>query len=85
MITGNIVGADGKTLTELVEIWMRDILEVVQELLGNIAYGKQLVFVPQKVYLNGNDGERKIDEMWTADWWSEIQVSNVNRTHSGSI
>ncbi|KAG8731164.1 hypothetical protein FRC11_004838, partial [Ceratobasidium sp. 423] len=70
LITGNIVGADGKKLTELVEIWMRDILEVVQELLGSIVYGKQLVFVPQKVYLNG---VRKIDEMWTADWWNEIQ------------
>jgi hypothetical protein len=58
---------------------MRDILEVVQELLGNLAYGKQLVFVPQKVYLNGADGERKIDEMWTADWWNEIQVSATYR------
>ncbi|EUC56746.1 hypothetical protein RSOL_193550 [Rhizoctonia solani AG-3 Rhs1AP] len=70
-ITGNVVGANGKKLTELVEIWIRDILKVVEELLGNIAYGKQLVFVPRKVYLDGS--ERKIDEMWTADWWNEIQ------------
>ncbi|GAB1520445.1 hypothetical protein RhiTH_003520 [Rhizoctonia solani] len=70
-ITGNITGANGKKLTELVEIWMRNILQVVEELLGNIAYGKQLVFVPQKVYLD--DGKRKIDEMWTADWWNETQ------------
>ncbi|CCO35137.1 hypothetical protein BN14_09252 [Rhizoctonia solani AG-1 IB] len=46
----------------------------VKELLGNIAYGKQLVFVPQKIYLNGTGGQRKIDEMWTADWWNEIQA-----------
>ncbi|KAG8710887.1 hypothetical protein FRC11_004010 [Ceratobasidium sp. 423] len=70
-ITGNVVGANKKKLTELVEIWIRDILEVVRELLGNVTYGKQLVFVPQKVYLD--NGERKIDEMWTADWWNEIQ------------
>ncbi|KAG8743109.1 hypothetical protein FRC11_014025, partial [Ceratobasidium sp. 423] len=72
-IEGSVIGMDGKKLTELVEIWMRDILEVVRELLGNIAYGKQLVFVPQKVYLNGVGGERKFDEMWTGDWWNEIQ------------
>ncbi|CCO36287.1 hypothetical protein BN14_10419 [Rhizoctonia solani AG-1 IB] len=73
-IEGNICGKDGKRLTKIVEIWMRDILEVVKELLGNIAYGKQLVFVPQKIYLDGTGGQRKIDEMWTADWWNEIQA-----------
>ncbi|KAG9120223.1 hypothetical protein FRC07_004366, partial [Ceratobasidium sp. 392] len=69
-ITGTIKDANGKFLTEDIEIWVRDIVEVVRELIGNTAFGKKLVFVPQRVEINGT---RKIDEMWTADWWMRIQ------------
>jgi hypothetical protein len=74
-ITGDINGGDGKPLTEVIEIWVRNILDVIRELLGNVAYGKKLVFVPRRVYLDPDGTQRKIDEMWTADWWWEIQVS----------
>ncbi|KAG8747275.1 hypothetical protein FRC12_014116 [Ceratobasidium sp. 428] len=69
-ITGTIKDANGKNLTEDIEIWVRDIIDVIQELIGNTTYGKKLVFVPQRVEVNGT---RKIDEMWTADWWMRIQ------------
>lgn len=65
----------GNMLTEEVEIWVRDILDVIPELLGNAVYAKKLVFVPRRVFLNNDGTERKIDEIWTADWWLKIQVS----------
>jgi hypothetical protein len=66
-ITGTIKDAKGeKFLKEEIEIWVRDIIEVMQELIGNVAYGNKLVFVPQRVEINGDP---------TADWWMKIQVS----------
>ncbi|KAG8794412.1 hypothetical protein FRC12_024650 [Ceratobasidium sp. 428] len=70
MITGTIKDANGKNLTEDIEIWVRDIIDVIRELIGNTTYGQKLVFVPQRVKVNST---RKIDEMWTADWWMRIQ------------
>ncbi|KAB5588277.1 hypothetical protein CTheo_8281 [Ceratobasidium theobromae] len=63
----------GAFLTEEVEIWVQDIIEVVCELIGNTAYGQKLVFAPCWIYLNGDENQQKIDEMWTADWWLRIQ------------
>jgi hypothetical protein len=74
-IVGDVIGPDGKPVTEDVEIWVRDVMDLVREILGNPAYGKQLVFAPRRVYLDKDKKERKIDEMWTADWWWKIQVS----------
>ncbi|KEP46797.1 hypothetical protein V565_181170 [Rhizoctonia solani 123E] len=73
-ITGTIKDAKGaKFLTEEIEIWVRDIIEVIRELIGNASYGQKLVFVPQRVEINGDPSNRKIDEMWTADWWMRVQ------------
>jgi hypothetical protein len=84
-ITGNITGTNGKLLKEDVKIWVRDILDVIRELLGNVTYGKQLVFVPGRVYLNENGTEQRIDKMWTADWWNNIQVSEHNAEMQAKI
>ncbi|EUC60634.1 hypothetical protein RSOL_356350, partial [Rhizoctonia solani AG-3 Rhs1AP] len=74
MITGTMKDAKGaKFLTEEIEIWVRDIIEVIRELIGNASYGQKLVFVPQRVEINGDPSNRKIDEMWTADWWMRVQ------------
>lgn len=74
-IVGTLKDAKGDNfLKEEVEIWVRDIVEVVKELIGNASYGEKLVFVPQRVEINGNPTKQKIDEMWTGNWWMRIQV-----------
>ena len=74
-IIGTLKDAKGtKFLTEEIEIWVRDIIDVIRELIGNASYGQKLVFVPQRVEINGDPSNRRIDEMWTADWWMRIQV-----------
>ncbi|CAE6475454.1 unnamed protein product [Rhizoctonia solani] len=73
-IEGTLKDSKGERfLTEDIEIWVRDIIEVVRELIGNTSYGQKLVFVPQRVDVNGDPSNRKIDEMWTANWWMRIQ------------
>lgn len=31
--------------------------------------------MPEKMFTNDDGKERIIDEMWTGDWWWELQVS----------
>ncbi|KAJ7623111.1 hypothetical protein DFH06DRAFT_1446810 [Mycena polygramma] len=56
-------------------MWYREPLECVRELLGNPTYTKQ-GYKPMRVYKRFRDGElsnREYTQMWTAEWWWEIQ------------
>ena len=57
------------------EVWRQDPVECVGELLGNPAFEEYLSYIAEHVYLD-NEGKVQIfDEMWTADWWWNTQVS----------
>jgi hypothetical protein len=47
----------------------------VKELIGNPAFKDFMSFVPERVYTDKEGKDRIYDEMWTADWWWEMQVS----------
>lgn len=72
-VVGNIMGDDGKPKWERVELWRRNPVEVIRELIGNPAF--QMAFAPKKVYSDRSKLNRIFDEMWTADWWWNLQVS----------
>lgn len=74
-VKGDIKGPDGEPLVEETELWTRNILEVIQELLENVTYGKDMVFEPREEYSDADRTERCYTEMWTGDWWKRIQVS----------
>jgi hypothetical protein len=74
-VTGDIIGPDNKPIVEKLELWFRDILGVIQELLGNHIYGMKLVFAPRKKFSDEEKTQRVYDEMWTGDWWLKLQVS----------
>ena len=63
---------------EKLELWRRDPIQCVRELMGNPMFKDVLKYAPEKAFL---DPERKncriYDEMWSADWWWDTQVSNV--------
>ena len=66
---------DGKPMPpEKLELWRRNPVDCVKELMGNPAFKAVLRYAPERVY---RDKERKIcvyDEMWTGDWWWDTQV-----------
>lgn len=62
---------------EQLELWHRDPIQCVQELLSNPAFVDHLQFGPERVYLDENCTNRRYDEMWTADWWWNKQVCTV--------
>jgi hypothetical protein len=80
-ITGNILDDNGIFLEENVEVWRRDPVECVKELMGNPLFKDCMSYLPEHVYKDDGGKVRIYDEMWTADWWWNTQVSLLNLVH----
>jgi hypothetical protein len=61
--------------TERLELWFRDPLACVEELIGNPALREGMKFAPERVYEDSEGQQQVIDEMWTGSWWWDVQVS----------
>lgn len=59
---------------EELELWRRDPVECVKELIGNPMFADSMVYAPERVFMDKEKTNRIIDETWTADWWWETQV-----------
>ncbi|KAJ7612278.1 hypothetical protein FB45DRAFT_875154 [Roridomyces roridus] len=57
------------------ELWWRDPVECVKELIGNPAFRDAMRYAPEQLYADAAGTIEVIDEMWTGSWWWEIQVS----------
>ena len=57
------------------ELWKRNPVECIRELIGNPAFRDRLHYAPQKLYTSHDNQSRIYDEMWTGNWWWNIQVS----------
>ncbi|KAJ7100312.1 Zn-finger domain-containing protein [Mycena crocata] len=72
---GNKLDENDEMMKEDLELWKRDPVECIKELMGNPAFLDYMAYVPERVYGNesGPDSSRIFDEMWTANWWWELQ------------
>ncbi|KAJ7127996.1 hypothetical protein C8R44DRAFT_548014, partial [Mycena epipterygia] len=59
--------------SERLDLWWRDPVECVAELIGNPAFKDAMRYAPQRLYADKEGDVEVIDEMWTASWWWEIQ------------
>lgn len=73
-VKGDRVDRHGKPLTEEIELWRRNPVECIRELIGNPAFKDHLAYLPERVFGNIEETNRLYDEMWTAEWWWKIQV-----------
>lgn len=64
----------GKPKEETVELWRRDIVECVKELMGNPAFKDLLQYVPERWYEDEEGTRRIYGDMWTGEWWWRLQV-----------
>jgi len=78
-VEGDIVGEDGAMKRETVELWRRDPVECVEELIGNPALRDMMAYAPERAYADAKGDNRIYDELWTGDWWWETQVSTHHR------
>ncbi len=74
-VKGDKIDANGKPAVEDLELWRRDPIECVQELMGNPAFRELLAYAPEQAFRDENGTNRIFDQMWTGDWWWETQVS----------
>jgi hypothetical protein len=75
VVKGDDIGKDGKPKTESVELWSRDPIECLQNLIGNPAFRDHISYVSQKVFTSESGSTRIYDEAWTGDRWWAMQVS----------
>ena len=82
---GNHVTEDGEPVPpERLELWRRDPVECLKELMGNPMFEDHLEYAPQKHFIDEEGNNRVFDEMWTGDWWWNTQVklrSTCNSEH----
>jgi hypothetical protein len=74
---GELLGEDNAPIIEEHELWIRDPIECVRELIGNPAFREYMAYAPEKAYADKNGGNQRYDEMWTGDWWWETQVRSI--------
>ena len=74
-IKGDKVDRNEKPLTREVDLWLRNPVDVVRELLARHDLRDKLVFEPRKTFTDQTKTNRVYKEMWTSDWWAEIQVN----------
>ncbi|TFY68302.1 hypothetical protein EVJ58_g1088 [Rhodofomes roseus] len=76
-VTGTLKDGKGRPMTEVVDVWMRDVLEVIKELVANPEFADCSTWGPyQEVEVDENGvetGERFIEDMPSADWMWEVQ------------
>jgi hypothetical protein len=83
-VTGELLGRDNKPIVEEHELWIRDPVECLRNLIGNPSFREHMAYAPEKVYTDKEGRNRQYDEMWTGDWWWETQVSFIiSSTHLG--
>ena len=74
-IKGDQTDMDENHVMQEVELWRRDPVECIRELIGNPLFRDKLQYGPQLKFLDEEGKVRVYDEMWTGDWWWNTQVS----------
>ncbi|KIO19455.1 hypothetical protein M407DRAFT_11379 [Tulasnella calospora MUT 4182] len=72
-IIGDVLDANGARLKEKVELWLRDPVECVRDLMGKVTLRNAMNYRPMKVYTGEDRKTRIFEEMWTGEWWWDIQ------------
>jgi hypothetical protein len=75
VLRGDLQDDSGSDVVETLELWYRDPVDCIRELMGNPAFRNVMQYAPQKVFEDAEGRSEVIDEMWTAAWWWKLQVS----------
>ena len=77
VLTGDEQDDKGQPKTEIVQLWKQDPVECIKELIGNPAFREKLRCSPQRAYEDDKGKSHIFDEMWSGDWWWNLQVSTL--------
>jgi hypothetical protein len=60
-------------MSEEVEMWFRDPVECVCELMGNPTFRDAMRYAPEKVFTDAEKDNQIYNEMWTAEWCGKFR------------
>ncbi|KAG1835333.1 hypothetical protein DFJ58DRAFT_908621 [Suillus subalutaceus] len=72
-VQGNKLTNNGQCKTKDLELWLRDPVDCIHELMANPEFDHMVSYVPERVFADVEGKTRWYDEMWTGDWWWEMQ------------
>ncbi|KAJ7867072.1 hypothetical protein B0H14DRAFT_3084139 [Mycena olivaceomarginata] len=72
-LQGDLQDDNGDDVVETLELWYRDPVECIWELMGNLVFRNVMQYAPQKVFEDAEGKSKVINEMWTAAWWWKLQ------------
>ncbi|KIJ50068.1 hypothetical protein M422DRAFT_777176 [Sphaerobolus stellatus SS14] len=72
-VEGTMKTADGEPLVEHLELWKRDPVECVREIISNPSLRDSLRYAPIRIFTDPERTERVYNEMWTGSWWWDAQ------------
>ncbi|KAF8181120.1 RNA ligase-domain-containing protein [Mycena galopus ATCC 62051] len=73
-VTGDITNKSGQVMTETAELWFRDPVECVKELIGNPSFKDVMDYAPKHQFVDAEGAEQLIKEMSSASWWWKMQM-----------
>jgi hypothetical protein len=66
-------------------LFVRDIIEVIRELIGNPAFKGYMRYAPERHWTAEDCRVRIYGETWSGNWWWRMQVSANNGTEHDDI
>ncbi|QRV99715.1 hypothetical protein RhiJN_27734 [Ceratobasidium sp. AG-Ba] len=63
----------GDEYNEILDLWKRDIIEMIRYLLSDPRFIPHTRFAPERHYDSERRGNRVYDEMWSGQWWWRMQ------------
>ena len=75
-VNGTRVDEQGKTMVEVLDLWVRDPVAVIADLIGNPEFKSDMTYEPSWTYEeeNGRIVEEFVDDIPSAKWMWELQV-----------
>jgi hypothetical protein len=67
----------GEKRVEVFELWKRDPVECIKELLSDPLFAEHMQYAPERRYEDGEGKKPILSEMWSGEWWAKIQVSDT--------
>ncbi|KAI9509936.1 hypothetical protein F5148DRAFT_1274983 [Russula earlei] len=71
--TGDLLDENGEPTQDHFELWYQNSLQCIEELISNPMFEKYISYVLERIYEDSTGNTRVYDEMWTVDWWWEMQ------------
>lgn len=73
-LQSNILDGSGNPVIETVELWKRNPMKLIKELLENPKWKDKMRYKPHMMFADKECTERIFNEQWTCDWLIEKYV-----------